>query len=209
MTGAPGEASAIVLAGGRSQRFGSDKMGVDLGGAPLLHHALRAVATSCDEVVVVLASGGSAPSLPVDIGRRVRVVRDASDHPGPLVALITGVRAATNTRALIVAGDMPTLQPAVLSRLLGWVHGDGACLLVEGERQVLPIALDREACVAEGDRLVAAGERSLRTLIARLELERIEESEWRALDPTGASLRDVDRPDDLSRVRQASMGADP
>ena len=77
----------------------------------------------------------------------------------------------------------------------------GACLLVDHEPQVLPLGIDRDAAVTEGGRLLAAGDRSLRALVARLELELIEETEWRPLDPDGASLRDIDRPEDLERAR--------
>jgi molybdopterin-guanine dinucleotide biosynthesis protein A len=206
VTGAPDGVSAIVLAGGRSRRFGSDKLGVDLDGVPLLHHALRAVALTCGEVIVVLASDGPVPAFPADVGPRIRIVRDATDQPGPLAALVTGARAATKTRSLVVAGDMPTLQPALLGRLLRWKRGVGACLLADHEPQPLPLALDRDAAIAEGDRLLASGDRSLRALVARLELELIVETEWRPLDPDGASLRDIDRPEDLERARRGSMG---
>jgi molybdopterin-guanine dinucleotide biosynthesis protein A len=200
VTGSPGAASAIVLAGGRSRRFGSDKLLAGLDGIPLLHHALRAVASTCAEVIVVLASEGPVPAFPGDVEPRIRVVRDESDWPGPLAALVSGARAATGARSLVVAGDMPTLQPVLLRRLLRWERGVGACLLVDHEPQVLPLALDRDVAAAEGGRVLAGGDRSLRTLVAGLELELIEEVEWRLLDPDGMSLHDIDRPEDLERA---------
>jgi molybdopterin-guanine dinucleotide biosynthesis protein A len=200
VTGAPDGASAIVLAGGRSSRFGSDKLEADLLGAPLLHHAIRAVASACSEVIVVLASAGPVPALPTDVVSPIRMVRDETDRPGPLAALVTGARAATAARSLVVAGDMPTLRPALLARLVRWERGVGACLLVDHEPQVLPLGIDRDAALAEGGRRLAAGDRSLRALVTRLELELIQESEWRPLDPDGASLRDIDSPEDLHRA---------
>jgi molybdopterin-guanine dinucleotide biosynthesis protein A len=44
---------------------------------------------------------------------------------------------------------------------------------------------------------VLDGERRLRSLFERLPTEVLDESEWRPLDPGGATLRDVDRPEDL------------
>ncbi len=44
---------------------------------------------------------------------------------------------------------------------------------------------------------MAGGERSLRSLIAVLDLEHLPEPVWRGLDPDARSLRDIDRPEDL------------
>jgi molybdopterin-guanine dinucleotide biosynthesis protein A len=200
VTGAPARTSAIVLAGGRSSRFGSDKLAESLDGVPLLHHAVRAVASTCDEIILVLARDGPMPDLPTGLGATTRAVRDDHEHPGPLAALLVGARDASAARLLVVGGDMPSLRPAVLDRLLRWSRGQGASLVTGGESQVLPLALDRAATIAEADRLLRAGERALRALLTALELEPVPEAEWHALDPDGATLRDVDLPGDLRRA---------
>ena len=133
----PVAATAIVLAGGRSSRFGSDKLAADLDGVPLLHHAIRAVADVCAEVLVVGAPTGLSVELPDDIA--AAVVLDADAYQGPLVALVDAASAATHRSLLIVAGDMPHLEPAVLERLLAGAHEhQGACLLADGRAAALP-----------------------------------------------------------------------
>jgi molybdopterin-guanine dinucleotide biosynthesis protein A len=93
---------------------------------------------------------------------------------------------------------MPTLVPAVLRRLLAWkVGAQGACLIADGWNQPLPMGLERAAALTQGETLADAGERSLRSLLMALALEQVTESEWRAIDPEGVSLRDIDRPDDM------------
>lgn len=199
MNGEPlATASAIVLAGGRSSRFGTDKMAADLDGEPLLHHAIRAVAQVCDEVLVVGAPSGLPVDVPADTTVTAVVVLDVSRHEGPLVALTHAAGAVTHGRVLLVAGDMPDLQPTILRRVLGWDDGsDGACLVVDGWAQPFPMGLDRTAATTHGTALVEAGERSLRRLMASLHVERVPEDEWRALDPDGLSLRDINRSEDL------------
>ena len=71
-------ATAIVLAGGRSSRSGSDKLTVDLGGEPLLHRAIRAVAGICSEAVVGPSTGLSTDLLARD---EVSVILDAAPFP--------------------------------------------------------------------------------------------------------------------------------
>ncbi|MGH2499776.1 MAG: NTP transferase domain-containing protein, partial [Candidatus Limnocylindria bacterium] len=69
---APARASGILLAGGRSSRFGADKLAADVGGVPLLHRAIAPLAEVCAEVVIVLAPDAPVPPLPPG-ATRVRV----------------------------------------------------------------------------------------------------------------------------------------
>jgi molybdopterin-guanine dinucleotide biosynthesis protein A len=67
----------IVLAGGRSSRFGeADKLRVELRGRPLFQHAILALAALCNEVVVVTADADDAPPLPTDAPVPIRLVHD-------------------------------------------------------------------------------------------------------------------------------------
>ena len=191
-------ASAIVLAGGRSSRFGADKLAVELDGEPLLNHSIRVVAGVCAEVLVVGAPSGLTVTLPDDLAVKPLVVLDVDSYEGPLVALVDAARRANHERLLVVGGDMPELQRALLRRVLSW--GDdyvGACLRADGWTQPFPMGLDREAAISAGETLMSAGERSLRRLIETLAVEVAPEEEWRALDPDARSLRDIDRPEDL------------
>ena len=193
-------ATAIVLAGGRSSRFGSDKLTVDVGGEPLLHRAIRAVAGICSEVLVVGPSTGLSTDLPAR--DEVSVILDAAPFPGPLMALAGAAPAASHDRLLLVGGDMPELQATLLRRLLAWPRGrEGACLLLAGEAQPMPAGLDREATILWAGGLIAAGERSLRSLMAILDVECLPEPEWRPLDRGARSLRDIDHPEDLRLLR--------
>lgn len=193
--------SAIVLAGGRSSRFGTDKLSADVEGSPLLHHAIRAVATVSDEVLIAGAVTGLATGLPDDIGVPMTVVRDTEPDMGPLVALLATAREARGDVILVVGGDMPELQAPLLRRLLTWDGGqDGVCLIADGWTQPLPVALDRGRALTSGDALRSNGVLSLRRLIESLRVHALQEHEWRAIDPAGDSLRDIDTPGDFERV---------
>jgi molybdopterin-guanine dinucleotide biosynthesis protein A len=196
--------TGIVLAGGRSTRFGADKLAVDVGGRPLLHRAILAVATVSDEIVVVIGSDGARPRLPSDAGGKVRVVRDAVADGGPLAGLASGLAAARGRLAIMVGGDQPSLSPAVLGELLLWLGRDGdgppldAVALVEDRLlRPLPAALRVATVRPIVEMLLEAGSRSLLGLFERLRVGTLEPERWRILDPDGASLRDVDTPDDL------------
>jgi molybdopterin-guanine dinucleotide biosynthesis protein A len=115
------------------------------------------------------------------------------------VALVDACATARHDRLLLVGGDMPDLVPSLLRRVLGFGAAyEGACLVVDGWPQPFPMGLDRTAASAHGRDLVAADERSLRSLMRSLAIEQIAEPDWRALDPRALSLHDIDRPEDLA-----------
>ena len=206
MTGAAGESatprvSGIVLAGGASRRFGSDKLDATLEGRTLLGRAVDAVAAVSSEVIVVLAPGDDRP-LPEHGDVPIRRAVDPETHGGPLVGLLAGLERACEPLAIVAGGDMPTLSVDVLMAmvraLVASEESADACILVRhGVERPLPAALRNGAATQAARRILAEDERSLRALMAVLRTRRLEEAEWRGLDPHGATVVDVDLPGDL------------
>lgn len=201
----------VVLAGGRSSRFGRDKLAEPIGGEPLLWRPIRALAAVCGEVVVVLAPDAPEPSLPPGLEPGIRFVRDSEPFGGPLVGLRAGVEAVGSTAsdagtplasiALVVGGDQPALVPAVLNELARRAQENGrAAALIDGtgRRRPLPCALVVVPALAAAARLLSAGERRPRVLLAALDVADVPFADWVQLDPEGSTLRDVDEPADLA-----------
>ncbi len=213
----------VVLAGGRSSRFGRDKLAEPIDGQPLLWRPIRALAAAgCHGVVVVIGPAGPEPELPADldpappdpgaarspVGRDrpfVAFSRDPEPFGGPLVGLrsaLATIGALDLAVALVVGGDQPTLEPAVLGDLARRVRaGSAAAVLADGDgvTRPLPFALDVARGLDAADRLLAAGRRRLRDLIDDLGAEVVERVVWSSLDPVGTTLADIDEPGDLVR----------
>jgi molybdopterin-guanine dinucleotide biosynthesis protein A len=184
---------AIVLAGGRSRRFGTDKLAVEVGGRALVDHPVEAVGRVADAVVVVFAPSGDR-SVPGG----VIVAHDAEPYEGPLAGAAAGLAAlpVDVDRTLIVGGDMPSLVPEVLQALIDALDGAESATLEGGGP--LPMSARRGSAERHAHDLLAAGERRLRALPSALGATTVPASTWRALDPHAATLRDIDAPGDLS-----------
>jgi molybdenum cofactor guanylyltransferase len=196
--------TGIVLAGGRSSRFrgagpgdlnATSKLDADLAGRTVLDRTIAAVAEACDEVFVVGRPAG---------GRKdVAYLADDVAFEGPLAGLRVGLSAALGTDALVVGGDMPVLRPQVLRLLLARLTGSAtAAVLDDGsEPRPLPMAVRRDVALAAATAAIDAGDRSLRALLGRLDSVIVPMAAWRALDPHGDTLLDIDTPADLARAR--------
>lgn len=188
-----------MLAGGRSSRFGTDKLEATYREIPLLHHAVSRVGEVCAEVIVVLAPDVPEPTIPE--GPNVRFVRDAREGEGPLAGLQAGLEATSTDLALVTGGDMPELSTGVLLEMLRVAVEDraDAVALQDGDRfRPLPSLVRVATAGGVTSALLLGGERSLRALLQALQVTVIDESIWVALDPARGSLYDVDEPADLS-----------
>ncbi|MFG2106317.1 molybdenum cofactor guanylyltransferase [Micromonospora chersina] len=103
--------AAMVLSGGAARRMGGvDKPARPVGGRPMLHRVLAAVADAGTRIVV-------GPAGPVPEG--VRVTREEPPGGGPVAAAAAGLALldpGTDTVALLAA-DLPLLTPAAVAEL--------------------------------------------------------------------------------------------
>jgi molybdenum cofactor guanylyltransferase len=189
------DVTAIVLAGGRSSRFGRDKLAEPVAGRALLDRSIDALRSAAEEIVVV-----TAPGHPRRVPDGAIEVHDSVAFEGPLVGLLTGLRHATRPEVLAAGGDMPAMVGAVLEAMLARLADpsiEAVILEHEGRGRPLPSAMRLGPTLVAAERLVAGGERRLRALYDELATLVIDESTWRTLDPEGQTLRDIDTPADL------------
>jgi molybdopterin-guanine dinucleotide biosynthesis protein A len=115
----------VVIAGGRSTRFGGEKAAAGLAGRPLLLWAALRLARSCSRVAINARPGTEAEALARAEG--LAVLHDAvSDPAGPLSGVKAGLEwaQALGARAIAVSPcDVPLLPEDLFERL---IHTAGA-----------------------------------------------------------------------------------
>jgi molybdopterin-guanine dinucleotide biosynthesis protein A len=184
--------SAVLLAGGRSSRMGSDKALLVLDGRTLLDRTVDALASAADDVVVVGRRSGDV--------RGVRFVEDETPELGPLGGLCTGLHAAAHRHVLCVGCDMPFLNADLLRRLVSLLgEHDAAVPRVCGKTHPLHAVYTGD-CAAAAKRQIESGDLRLRALLAKLRVRWVEESEIEATDPERRSLLNVNTPEDWGKV---------
>ena len=195
--------TGVVLAGGRSSRFGRDKALLDFDGETLLARAVRTLRSVADEVLVLGPPERAAQAA------GARVIPDERPGDGPLPALATALRAMRGERMVAVATDMPLINSRLLAYLLDRSQGfDVTVPRVGGRTQQLHAVYARTSLPAIEEQLRRNDLKidrffgSVRTLL-------IEEDEIARLDPEFRSFRNINTEADWSELQAlARNGAD-
>lgn len=113
--------AALILAAGRSRRFGSDnKLLVPLGGEAVIRRCVAALrGAGLDDIIVVTGPDGDAiETVLADFGVRCVRCPDDLDGMGYSIAAGAGGLDADIDGIMVVPGDMPLLSPASLRSLV-------------------------------------------------------------------------------------------
>lgn len=117
---------AVVLAGGASRRLGGvDKTLLPVGGTPILHRVLAAVAAARRRIIV-------GPRRE-DVPGPVLFAREDPPGGGPAAAVPAGLALVTAPRVVVLAGDLPWLSPGTVGTLLGAVGEGAGAVLLDGD----------------------------------------------------------------------------
>ena len=112
-----------ILVGGRSTRMGRDKAFLQVDGRALVLRVAETIAPFCDSVTLV-----GDPAVYSSLG--LPVIPDQFPGAGPLAGIEAALRCTTADRNLIVACDMPSLEPSMLAALFA---AEGDCAVPEYE----------------------------------------------------------------------------
>lgn len=164
-----GSITGVVLAGGKSERFGSPKASATFRGRLMLEWVVAALAEVADDVIVVCAPGQVLPD--VEAARPIQRVDDDTPHAGPLAGAIRGLRAARGEWALVVGCDMPLLGSAVLRELERRREGAEAVVpRIDGRLQPLAALYRCDVAREAFERAWANGVRSIMDALRGLRL---------------------------------------
>lgn len=198
--------TGLILAGGKSSRFGSDKASAMLLGRPLLQWAVSAIEPAVQAIVVVCAAGQRLP--PFEVGVPLVIVEDQYEAMGPLAGLVTGFRAVRTSLCFASACDAPLLQPDLV-RMLASKAADSDVVIpdVDGWMQPLSAVYRPSACLPAFERQVARGELKITVAFEGLRILPVGAADVRTVDPELRSFRNANRPERLAEI-EALLDAD-
>ncbi|MEN8614410.1 molybdenum cofactor guanylyltransferase [Dehalogenimonas sp. THU2] len=206
--------SCIVLAGGRGLRLGRNKALEAIGTQTLVQRTVSSLIFCDTEIIVV--TGPHNTELGLEEFGHVRLVIDAFPGRGPLVGIYTGLLNSRADKNLVVACDMPFLNPKLLRYMAEISEGYDA-VVPRVERNVEPLhAIYGKECLTQAKYLLDDGIYSVTELFKRIRVRYVEADEIDRFDPEHLSFFNINNEADLTRAREieqkerlAMAGSDP
>jgi molybdenum cofactor guanylyltransferase len=183
--------AGLLLTGGASRRLGIPKATLVRDGERLVDRGARVLGAVCTVVVEVGPGFGSLPS-----------VRERPPGEGPLAALVAGAASIAKSGlpepVLALAVDLPFVEVPLLRWLAAHPSQRAVVPVVDGIPQTLCARYPPGAIEVAGE-LLRAGERSVRALLAAIDVDEVGEREWGKVADAHA-FTDVDTADDVARA---------
>jgi SUF system NifU family Fe-S assembly protein len=187
---------AVVLAAGRATRFGGDKVTATLRGEPVIRHVVRAFDGMVGRVIVVVSANEAAVRAAL-ADRSIEVVRNDHTTAGMSSSIATGIAAAADAAAVIVAlGDQPGIERPVLAAVIDGWRGGGGVIVSPSYRGVRapPVVFARAVF---GEMAALSGDIGARALIER------DPARVMVVNVDHAPPADIDTPDDLAAIERS------
>lgn len=185
--------------------MGRDKGLLDFGGIPLIVHTVRVI-----EPLVACVTVVGAPRRYAATGLRTITDQGAANNGsrgirrGPLAGIAAALAETRSPWNLIVACDLPYLSAAWVDWLLSRaIRSRGEVVIPRTGRGFEPLAaVYRRECGAVIAAALARGARKVTDVIKELRMDVIDRSKWRAIDPRGLVLKNMNTPRDYDAARK-------
>lgn len=195
MTRAPSaEVAAAIIAGGEARRLGGRvKPLIEIAGRSVLDRQLDVLAPRFPAIAI---SSNDAAAFQ---DRSLPVIPDRQPGLGPLAGIAAALAWCPAPYLLVVAGDMPYIQPGVIDLLLAQRHeADAVVPFVAGLPEPL-FAVYARTCLPVAEQRLAQGRRKAAGLVLEhgLAVCRVDEPALRAVDPALRCFTNVNSAADL------------
>ncbi len=194
--------SAIVLAGGFSNRFGQDKGLVRLGDKPLILYILEKVSTVVNEILVVVSSKRQEKAY-THFKSNAKIVIDKYATQSPLVGALTGFESTHSEYSLLLPCDTPFVSSEIASLLLELCVGKDAAIPRWPNNYLEPLqaAYCTKSALTATKKALEDEKMNMHSMIANLKKAHyVSTSVLKQMDPKLMSFFNINTPEDLRKA---------
>ena len=191
--------TVAILAGGKSSRMGTDKSFADLMGRPMIEHTLSKVAGLGQEETILITN------RPADYAYlNLPMYGDILPGKGALGGVYTAISSSRSPYTLVLACDMPFVNPALLRYMVALGKGEAFDVIVprSGGHPEGMHAIYSRACLPSIRERLDSDRLKVTAFYGDVRIRYLDEAEYQPLDPKGLSFINVNTPDDLTAALQ-------
>lgn len=186
-------ANAIVLAGGKSSRFGSDKAFAKVRGIAIIEYLLLLLSPLFNRVIIV--------SNLVEKYERynVKIVSDKVTGTGPLGGIYSGLVESDLEKNFVIACDMPLVSLNLIKHMLSFDGYDAVIPKIDEKVEPLCAVYSKNS-ISEIEKQITMGDLKVRNLYKKIKTKYLEEEEIKNYDPELKSFFNVNLREDLKEA---------
>lgn len=127
--------TGILLAGGKSSRFGTDKSLADFRGKPMIEYAISALKPVCDTLLISANENHS--------GYRkygFEIVEDQVKNIGPMGGVLACLKRSETRYNMVLSCDTPFVSPEMFRYLLQSIENFQAVVPIHDKGKIEPLA---------------------------------------------------------------------
>ncbi len=184
--------TGVILAGGQSRRFGSNKALALLHGKSLIQYATETVAAIFNDCLLVTNAPEQYDFL------NIPMIRDQYQDSGPLAGIHAALLQISTSRAFVVACDMPNLSPELIRYICNINEQEYDVIIPWLEKGQEPLfGIYHKKSLAVIDSYLQQKDCQIIRALEDLQVRRVGEEEILSITGDLACFKNINRPADL------------
>ncbi|MBN1627246.1 MAG: molybdenum cofactor guanylyltransferase [Deltaproteobacteria bacterium] len=184
--------TGVILAGGKSSRFGTNKAFADVNGRQLIRRVIDIMGSVFEELIIITNDPGEYSSLGLPM------YEDLIKGLGPLGGIYTGLEEMPERHGFFVACDMPFLNEDLIRHITEKISDDLDAVVPKIDWKMEPLhSLYSKTCLPAIKELIDSGECMINRFFQSIRAKFINEDEIRRHDPLMMSFYNINRPGEL------------
>jgi molybdopterin-guanine dinucleotide biosynthesis protein A len=196
--------SCIILAGGKSLRFGHDKLLEKIGNTSLLEKVISLIDPISKDIIIVTAEKRAFTRIVKNT--RIKIVNDIFPGQGSLGGIYTGLVKSDSFYNLVVAADMPFLNESLLRYMIKVADGYDFILPRVNELYEPLHAIYSKNCINPINSILEQGKKVIIELFNYVKVRFIEAEEIDRFDPKHLSFFNINTVEDMEIAKLIARG---
>ena len=186
--------TGVILAGGKSSRYGTNKALVRIEGIPLIERVATVMQSLFEHVFLIT----NTPDEYAYLG--LSMYEDLIKGLGPLGGIYTALTAISNSGGFFVSCDMPFLNPYLIRYMVEIRENYDAVVPKVSEKIEALHSLYSKRCLPAVKKLIDRREYQIFRFFPEVSVRYVEEDEIRGFDSQLRSFLNINRPEEVKEL---------
>jgi len=188
------DVTGVILAGGKSLRYGRNKALVTIDGIPLIERAINVMRSLFTHLILITNTPDEYTHL------KLPMHEDLIKGLGPLGGIFTALMTIRNQAGFFVACDMPHLNRELIHHMVEVRYDFDAVVPRTQEGTEALHALYGKRCLPSIKHLIDSSQYQIFRFFPKVSVRYVDENEIRRFDPQLESFFNINKPDAIKNV---------